>query len=94
MTLLCRVMFCEERPEWQMEKYRFYVELPGDLWEDGYFMQLIKMNQPMRRADGRRDYQHMLREGQVTTELVVIDPNDACAANLSLEPLDIIQATP
>lgn len=74
-------MFCEERPEWQMEKYRFYVELPGDLWEDGYFMQLIKMNQPLRRPDGRRDYAHMLREGQVTTELVIIDPNDACASN-------------
>ncbi len=28
-----------------MEKYRFYCELPGDIWEDGYFMQLIKMNQ-------------------------------------------------
>ena len=27
-----------------MEKYRFYVELPGDLWEDGTFMDLIRMN--------------------------------------------------
>ena len=109
-----------------MEKYRFYCELPGDIWEDGYFMQLIKMNQarlrhacwscrlavcpgggkpcprpascsctashamsqPMamqhvmmlqvhRNADGRRDYSNLLREGQVTTELVVVDPNDA-----------------
>ena len=40
-----RIMYADERPEWQMEKYRFYVELPGDIWEDGYFMQLIKMNQ-------------------------------------------------
>ena len=74
-------MFAEERPEWQMEKYRFYVELPGDVWEDGYFMQLVKMNQPQRSAEGRRDYRHMLREGQVTTELVVMDPNDACASS-------------
>ena len=40
-----RILYADERPEWQMEKYRFYVELPGDVWEDGYFMQLIKMNQ-------------------------------------------------
>lgn len=33
-----------ENEEAQMEKYRFYVELPGDLWEDGTFMDLIRMN--------------------------------------------------
>ena len=27
-----------------MEKYRYYVDLPGDLWEDGTFMDLIRMN--------------------------------------------------
>ena len=30
--------------EADMEKYRFYVDLPGDLWEDGTFMDLIRMN--------------------------------------------------
>ena len=25
-----------------MEKHRFYCELPGDIWEDGYFMQLVR----------------------------------------------------
>ena len=30
-----------------------------------------------RNADGRRDYSNLLREGQVTTELAVIDPSDA-----------------
>ena len=82
-------MYCDERPEWQIEKYRFYVELPGDLYEDGYFMQLVKMNQPLRNADGRRDYTDMLQEGQVTTELVVIDPNDACALHTQLQMLGL-----
>ena len=27
-----------------MEKHRYYVDLPGDLWEDGTFMDLIRMN--------------------------------------------------
>lgn len=76
---MCRHMYCQQRPEWQIEKYRFYVELPGDLYEDGYFMQLVKMNQPLRQVDGRREYRNLLREGQVTTELVVLDPNDGCA---------------
>ncbi len=48
----CRIIYAEERPEWQMEKYRFYCELPGDIWEDGYFMQLIKMNQVTHGAAG------------------------------------------
>lgn len=25
-----------------MEKHRFYCELPGDIWEDGYFMTLVR----------------------------------------------------
>ena len=28
-------------PEAEMEKIRYYVELPGDLYEDGYFMDLV-----------------------------------------------------
>ena len=39
-----------------MEKYRFYCELPGDIWEDGYFMQLIKMNQ----VGAAKTFQHVL----------------------------------
>lgn len=77
-------MYCQQRPEWQIEKYRFYVELPGDLYEDGYFMQLVKMNQPLRQVDGRREYRNLLREGQVTTELVVLDPSDGCVKRLAL----------
>ena len=30
-------------PEWGMEKIRYYVELPGDIFEDGYFMDLVKI---------------------------------------------------
>lgn len=30
-------------PEWDMEKYRFYVDLPGDVWERGDLMRLIKV---------------------------------------------------
>ena len=34
-----------------MEKYRYYVDLPGDLWEDGTFMDLIRVNAaPLVRA--------------------------------------------
>ena len=28
-----------------MEKNRFYCELPGDVWEEGLLMRLIKTNQ-------------------------------------------------
>lgn len=31
-----------------MEKNRYYVELPGDVWEEGTLMQLIKDNQEKR----------------------------------------------
>lgn len=71
------VMYVDQRPEWQMEKYRFYVELPGDLWEEGYFMNLVKVNQVIVDREGYMPYEHMLKEGQVTTELVVLDPSDA-----------------
>lgn len=63
-----------------MEKYRFYVDLPGDIWEEGTFMDLIKLNMsPLIRADGRIEHQDMLRLDQVHVELVVMDPRDACA---------------
>jgi len=37
-----RIMYGEEFPEWRMEKHRFYCELPGDIWDDGYFMSLVR----------------------------------------------------
>lgn len=60
-----------------MEKMRYYCELPGDMWEDGTFMKLIKRNQYHHTSKGRVKYEWLLREHQVTTELVVIDPNDS-----------------
>ena len=38
----CSIAYGPEVPEWKMEKHRFYCELPGDIWEDGYFMQLVR----------------------------------------------------
>ncbi|KAL3137049.1 hypothetical protein ABBQ32_006634 [Trebouxia sp. C0010 RCD-2024] len=66
-----------ERPEWQQEKHRFYVELPGDMWEEGEMMRLLKSNLAQRTEDGRVPYLNMLRLGQVRPELVVIDPSDS-----------------
>ena len=37
----------------------------------------LAVSQVHRNAQGRREYSNLLREGQVTTELVVMDPNDA-----------------
>lgn len=65
-------------PEWKMEKQRFYVELPGDMYADGHFMNRIKGNQIIKDRDSRMPYEDMLLEHQVTTELQVIDPNDSC----------------
>lgn len=49
-----------------MEKHRFYVELPGDFWESGTFMRMLKTHLPHRTADGRIPYSWLLQEGQVT----------------------------
>jgi hypothetical protein len=40
---ICSISYGPEVPEWKMEKHRFYCELPGDIWEDGYFMQLVRI---------------------------------------------------
>ena len=29
LTWTCRIEYAPERPEWEIEKHRFYVELPG-----------------------------------------------------------------
>jgi hypothetical protein len=42
------VQYAEEVPEWKMEKNRYYVELPGDVWEEGTLMNLIRCNQEKR----------------------------------------------
>eukprot|EP00210_Caulerpa_lentillifera_P009379 g8941.t1 len=71
------VVYIDQKPEWKMEKMRYYCELPGDIWEDGSFLRLMKRNQYHRTKRGRMKYEWMLKEHQVTAELVVMDPNDA-----------------
>jgi hypothetical protein len=29
-------------PEWDMEKYRFYLDLPGDFWESGTLLRYLR----------------------------------------------------
>jgi hypothetical protein len=29
-------------PEWDMEKYRFYIDLPGDFWESGTLLKYLR----------------------------------------------------
>lgn len=75
-----QIQYAEEVPEWQMEKNRYYVELPGDVWEEGELMRLIKDNQEKRvMIDGelRIPYGNLLEINQVRPELQVVDPGDA-----------------
>ncbi len=61
-----------------MEKIRYYVELPGDLYEDGYFMNLVKVNQgDLRDENGRILHHDLLRSDQTYLELQVVDPSEA-----------------
>ena len=74
----CRIMHAPQRAEEAMEKYRYYVELPGDFWENSEFMEELKLNiAPARGRDGRVAYRDLLQVGQVHTELMVMDPGDA-----------------
>ena len=74
------IQYAEEVPEWKMEKNRYYCELPGDVWEEGTLLALIKRNQERRVwADGvqRVPYDNLLRLNEVRPELAVVDPGDA-----------------
>jgi len=71
------IVYVDQKPEWKMEKMRYYCELPGDIWEDGTFLKLMKRNQYHRTKNNRMKYEWMLKEHQVTAELVVMDPNEA-----------------
>lgn len=65
-------------PESEMEKIRYYVELPGDLYEDGYFMDLVKIAMgPLRTEEGRVPHELLLRQNQTYLELQVVDPSEA-----------------
>ena len=67
-----------------MEKIRYYCELPGDFWEDGSFMQMLKENMnPLQDENGRLQYDTMRKFDQVHPELAVLDPSEACVPFLS-----------
>lgn len=44
----CRVEYAPERPEWQQEKHRFFVELPGHLLHAVAFVCCLQWYQAMR----------------------------------------------
>lgn len=73
------VMFANELPENMMEKSRYYCPLPGDIWEDPYFLHLIKRNMPQRAWTGEVRKEYRLQENQCHLELMVVDPNNAYA---------------
>jgi hypothetical protein len=65
-------------PESEMEKIRYYVELPGNLFEDGYFMELVKFNMgDLRNEKGQIMHSDLLRSNQTYLELQVVDPSEA-----------------
>ncbi len=74
------VQYAEEVPEWKMEKNRYYVELPGDVWEEGTLMRLIKDNQEKRvmiNGQVRIPYDNLLKLNEVRPELQVVDSGDS-----------------
>jgi len=40
-------------PEWDMEKYRFYLDLPGDFWESGTLLRYLREREVQVRRLGR-----------------------------------------
>lgn len=45
-------LYAREFPEWRMEMLRYYVELPGDFWQESNLHRLIKQSLPQRTGDG------------------------------------------
>lgn len=75
------IEYAEELPEWTMEKIRYYVDLPGDVYSEGTFLALIKRAQERRVVDEdgnvRVPYADLLRVGEVRPELEIVDPSDS-----------------
>lgn len=44
--------FSPEMPEWDMEKYRFYLDLPGDFWESGTLLRYLREREVQVRTAG------------------------------------------
>ncbi|GFR40632.1 hypothetical protein Agub_g1214 [Astrephomene gubernaculifera] len=76
--------FCAEMPEWDMEKYRFYVDLPGDFWESGVLQQHMAATRgsagPVWDPVSRQyilPYSAQKKVFQVTTEVQLLDPQES-----------------
>jgi len=71
--------YCPEMPEWNMEKYRFYVDLPGDFWERGALLRYLRSRDVAVVWD-EESGQYLLPHSafnkvfQVRTEVQVLDP--------------------
>ncbi|KIZ04815.1 cell division protease FtsH [Monoraphidium neglectum] len=70
-----------ELPEWCMEKYRFYLDLPGDFWEGGQLMRYLREREvPVVWDQESKAYvmpwSGFTRLGEVRTELQVMDPGE------------------
>ena len=76
----------EDNNELMVEKMRFYVELPGDVWEEGTFMSLIKQHSIENRViveganahgeltkEYRIPYKDLLEYADVRPELAMVD---------------------
>jgi hypothetical protein len=50
ILILCSQWFSPEMPEWDMEKYRFYLDLPGDFWESGTLLRYLREREVQVRA--------------------------------------------
>lgn len=55
-----------------MEKMRYYVELPADIWDDGYFVRLIRQAQPVPASCVDAKKMNLLREHQVWRQSVLV----------------------
>ncbi len=68
-----------------MEKYRFYVDLPGDFWESGVLQQALAAQRAAGAVWDPVSRQYVLpyraqkKVFQVTTEVQMLDPADRCA---------------
>lgn len=73
--------YSPEMPEWNMEKYRFYVDLPGDFWENATLMQYLKQRHTAVKWDAESGlyvmpYKHFTKLGEVRTELQIMDAGE------------------
>jgi hypothetical protein len=47
-------------PEWDMEKYRFYLDLPGDFWESGTLLRYLREREVQVRCISAYPYVGLL----------------------------------